>query len=132
MVRIDATYDGDLRCTATHGPSGAKLITDAPVDNHGKGASFSPTDLLATSMLTCIMTIIGIRANSRDIDVNGMSGSVEKSMGSDPRRVAQLDVIIRLPNGLSDADKDWLKTEGCACPVCRSVSEQMEVDVQFE
>ena len=95
MVRIDATYDGDLRCTATHGPSGAKLITDAPVDNHGKGDSFSPTDLLATSMLTCIMTIIGIRANSRDIDVNGMSGSVEKSMGLDPRRVAQLDVIIR-------------------------------------
>ena len=132
MVRIDATYDGDLRCTATHGPSGAKLITEAPVDNHGKGDSFSPTDLLATSMLTCIMTIIGIRANSRDIDVNGMSGSVEKSMGSDPRRVAKLDVIIRLPNGLSDADKDWLKTEGCACPVCRSVSEQMEVDVRFE
>ena len=78
------------------------------------------------------MTIIGIRANARDIDVNGMSGSVEKSMGSNPRRVAQLDVIIRLPAGLSDADRDWLKTEGCACPVCRSVSDQMKVDVRFE
>ena len=132
MVRIEATYDGDLRCTATHGPSGAKLITDAPVDNHGKGASFSPTDLLATSLLTCIMTIIGIRANTRDIDVSGMSGSVEKSMGSNPRRVGQLDVIIRLPNGLSDANVDWLKTEGCACPVCQSVNDQMEVNVRFE
>ena len=132
MVRIDVTYDGDLRCTATHAPSGAKLITDAPVDNHGKGASFSPTDLLATSMLTCILTIIGIRASARDIDVNGMSGSVEKSMGSNPRLVAQLDVIIRLPAGLSDTDRDWLKTEGCACPVCRSVSDQMKVDIHFE
>ena len=78
MVRIEAKYDGNLRCTATHGPSGNTLITDAPVDNNGKGESFSPTDLLATSMLTCIMTIVAIRADSKDIDVSGMSGSVEK------------------------------------------------------
>ena len=83
-------------------------------------------------MLTCIMTIIGIRANTHDIDVSGMSGSVEKSMGSNPRRVAQLDVIIRLPNDLSDANVDWLKTEGCACPVCQSINDQMEVNVRFE
>ena len=132
MVRIDATYDGNLRCTATHGPSGKKLITDAPVDNMGKGESFSPTDLLATSMLTCIMTIVAIRADSKKIDVSGMTGSVEKTMASGPRRVAKLEVVVNLPSGLDIEDRAWLITEGCNCPVCVSVSESMEVDVTFQ
>ena len=132
MVRIDATYDGNLRCTATHGPSGKQLITDAPVDNMGKGESFSPTDLLATSMLTCIMTIVAIRADSKEIDVTGMTGSVEKTMASGPRRVAKLEVVVNLPSGLDIEDRAWLITEGCNCPVCVSVSESMEVDVTFQ
>ncbi|MDC3298282.1 hypothetical protein OAU99_02780 [Candidatus Poseidoniaceae archaeon] len=132
MVRIDATYDGNLRCTATHEPSGAKLITDAPVDNMGKGESFSPTDLLATSMLTCVMTIVAIRADSKEIDVSGMIGSVEKTMAASPRRVAKLEVVINLPPGISMDDRAWLITEGCNCPVCVSVSESMEVDVTFQ
>ena len=132
MVRIDATYDGNLRCTATHEPSGKKLITDAPVDNMGKGESFSPTDLLATSMLTCIMTIVAIRADSRQIDVSGMTGSVEKTMASGPRRVAKLEIVVNLPSGLDIEDRAWLITEGCNCPVCVSVSESMEVDVTFQ
>tara|TARA_B100001142_G_C13941699_1_gene503467 strand:+ start:35 stop:433 length:399 start_codon:yes stop_codon:yes gene_type:complete len=132
MVRIDATYDGNLRCTATHEPSGAKLITDAPVDNMGKGESFSPTDLLATSMLTCVMTIVAIRADSRGIDVSGMTGSVEKTMASNPRRVAKLEIVVNLPLGISMDDRAWLITEGCNCPVCVSVSESMEVDVTFQ
>jgi uncharacterized OsmC-like protein len=132
MVRIEATYDGNLRCTATHGPSGTELITDAPVDNKGKGESFSPTDLLATSMLTCVMTIVAIRADSRDIDVSGMSGSVEKLMAANPRRVAKLEVVVNLPSALSMDNRAWLITEGCNCPVCVSVSESMEVDVTFQ
>jgi len=132
MVRIDATYDGNLRCTATHGPSGKQLITDAPVDNMGMGDSFSPTDLLATSMLTCIMTIVAIRADSKKVDVAGMTGSVEKTMASGPRRVAKLEVVINLPSGLNMEDRAWLITEGCNCPVCVSVSESMEVDVTFQ
>jgi putative redox protein len=132
MVRIDATYDGNLRCTATHGPSGKQLITDAPVDNMGKGESFSPTDLLATSMLTCIMTIVAIRADSRQIDVSGMTGNIEKTMASGPRRVAKLEVVVNLPSGLDMEDRAWLITEGCNCPVCVSVSESMEVDVTFQ
>ena len=132
MVRIDATYDGNLRCSATHGPSGAKLITDAPVDNMGKGESFSPTDLLATSMLTCIMTIVAIRAESKEIDVAGMTGSVEKSMAANPRRVSKLEIIVNLPSNLNIDDRAWLITEGCNCPVCISVSESMEVDVTFQ
>lgn len=132
MVRIEASYDGDLRCTATHMPSGNQLITDAPIDNKGKGESFSPTDLLATSMLTCIMTIVAIRADSKGIDVSGMSGSVEKTMAANPRRVAKLEVVVNLPDGLGLDDRTWLITEGCNCPVCVSVSESMEVDVTFQ
>ena len=132
MVRIDVTYDGDLRCTSTHGPSGRTLITDAPVDNHGKGESFSPTDLLATSMLTCIMTIVAIRADSRSIDVKGMNGYVEKTMAAEPRRIAKLEMIIELPTDLSNEDRAWLIQEGCNCPVCASVSEKMEVDITFQ
>ena len=132
MVRIDATYDGNLRCTAIHEPSGAKLITDAPVDNMGKGESFSPTDLLATSMLTCIMTIVAIRADSKEIDVKGMTGSVEKSMAANPRRVSKLEVIVNLPANMDMDDRAWLITEGCNCPVCVSVRESMEVDVTFQ
>ena len=132
MVRIEATYDGNLRCTATHIPSGSKLITDAPVDNKGKGESFSPTDLLATSMLTCIMTIVAIRAESRQIDVSGMSGSIEKTMAANPRRVAKLEVIVNLPSDIELDDRAWLITEGCNCPVCVSVSESMDVDVTFQ
>ena len=132
MVRIEASYDGNLRCKATHMPSGNQIITDAPVDNNGKGESFSPTDLLATSMLTCIMTIVAIRADSKGIDVNGMSGSVEKTMAANPRRVAKLEVVVNLPDGLDLDDRSWLITEGCNCPVCVSVSESMEVDVTFQ
>ena len=132
MVRIEASYDGNLRCTATHEPSGKQLITDAPVDNKGKGESFSPTDLLATSMLTCIMTIVAIRADSKGIDVSSMSGSVEKTMAANPRRVAKLEVVVSLPSDMTIEDRSWLITEGCNCPVCVSVSETMEVDVTFQ
>ena len=132
MVRIEASYDGNFRCTATHGPSGKQLITDAPVDNKGKGESFSPTDLLATSMLTCIMTIVAIRADSKGIDVSSMSGSVEKTMAANPRRVAKLEVVVNLPSDMTIEDRSWLITEGCNCPVCVSVSETMEVDVTFQ
>ena len=132
MVRIEARYDGNLRCTATHGPSGNKIITDAPVDNNGKGESFSPTDLLATSMLTCVMTIVAIRAKSRDIDISGMSGSVEKTMASSPRRVGKLELVVNLPTEMNLEDRSWLITEGCNCPVCLSVSDSIEVDVTFQ
>ena len=124
-------YEGDLRCTATHIPSGKKLITDAPIDNHGKGESFSPTDLLVTSMLTCIMTIIGIKAEKKNMQIEGMYGSVEKIMTSNPRRIGRLEIRITLPNNNQISDREWLITEGCDCPVCHSVSESMEIDIKF-
>lgn len=132
MVKIDATYDGNLRCTATHVKSGATLRTDAPLDNNGKGESFSPTDLLSTAMLTCIMTIIAMRAESKGLDVKGMKGSVTKHMASSPRRISKLEVTVSLPNHLDIDDRTWLITEGCNCPICLSVSEEMEVEINFE
>ena len=131
MVRIESVYDGNLRCSATHIPSGQTLVTDAPVDNMGKGQSFSPTDLLATSMLNCMMTIIAIAADSRELNVSGMSGSVEKHMASGPRRVSKLEVEITLPTELHSEDRAWLIKRGMACPVHKSVSEEMEVEVKF-
>ena len=131
MVRIESVYDGNLRCSATHIPSGQTLVTDAPVDNMGKGQSFSPTDLLATSMLNCMMTIIAIAADSRELDISGMSGSVEKHMASSPRRVSKLEVEISLPTDLNSEDRAWLIKRGLACPVHKSVSQEMEVEVQF-
>ena len=131
MVRIEAVYDGNLRCSATHIPSGQTLVTDAPVDNMGKGQSFSPTDLLATSMLNCMMTIIAIAADSRELDVSGMSGSVEKHMASGPRRVSKLEVEISLPTDLNSEDRAWLIKRCLACPVHKSVSQEMEVEVKF-
>ena len=132
MVEITATYDGNLRCTATHGPSGANLVTDAPVDNHGKGESFSPTDLLAVSMLTCIMTIIAIRADSKSISVAGMTGRIEKIMATSPRRIGKLVIVITMPSRIGVEDRAWLIQEGCDCPICVSVSEQMELDITFQ
>ena len=131
MVRIEAVYDGNLRCSATHIPSGQTLVTDAPVDHMGKGQSFSPTDLLATSMLNCMMTIIAIAADSRELNVSGMSGSVEKHMASGPRRVSKLEVEISLPTELNSEDRAWLIKRGLACPVHKSVSQEMEVEVKF-
>ena len=131
MVRIESVYDGNLRCSATHIPSGQTLVTDAPVDNMGKGQSFSPTDLLATSMLNCMMTIIAIAADSRGLNVSGMRGSVEKHMASGPRRVSKLKVEISLPTELNSEDRTWLIKRRLACPVHKSVSEEMEVEVKF-
>ena len=132
MVRMDVTYDGDLRCTATHGPSGTTLVTDAPVDNRGKGESFSPTDLLATSTLTCIMTILAIRAESRGLDLKGMHGHIEKHMAGPPRRVGRLVAEVRLPDGLADEDRAWLIADAASCPVTRSISEGLELVLHVE
>ena len=132
MVKIEAKYVGGFRCVATHIPSGKELITDAPLDNHGKGESFSPTDLLATSMLTCIMTIIGIRAEKKGIDISSMHGSVEKTMHQNPRRVGRLEIIIKLPNNINPKDREWLIQQGCECPVCHSVNQTMEVEITFD
>src|SRR5205085_5650193 len=105
MVEINVTYQGQLRTSATHGPSGNTLITDAPKDNMGKGEAFSPTDLVATALATCILTTMGIVAQRNNIDMAGATARVTKEMVTSPiRRIGRLAVTIRMPMRLSDED----------------------------
>ena len=110
MVSISTTYEGHLHCQATHGPSGSKLTTDAPVDNHGRGETFSPTDLVATAFGACMLTIMGIVADRHGIDLNGMTAKTEKVMSTTPpRRIATLNTRITLPLPPDHPHRDLLE-----------------------
>ena len=133
-VTIDIVYEGDLHCTATHGPSRQNLTTDAPVDNGGKGAAFSPTDLMATALGTCIVTIMGIAAKRDGIDLTGTLIRVVKEMTADPvRRIGSLTVTVTLPNGSSLSATDRAKLERAAqtCPAKQSLHPDVKVAVEF-
>lgn len=112
------TYKGNLRTEATHIRSGNVIVTDAPVDNQGKGEAFSPTDLAATSLASCILTIMGIAADRRSINMEGATAEVIKTMTSGPRRISQIDIKIKMPaNDYSDSDKKLLEKTAHHCPV---------------
>ena len=132
MVEIAARYEGTLRCVARHGPSGVAITTDAPVDNQGKGASFSPTDLVATALLTCAMTTMGIVAQRMGFDVDGMTGEVRKGMAADPRRIAELPVVIALPGHLDDRQRELLEATARGCPVAVSLHPDIAAGMTFE
>lgn len=118
MTSITCTYEGGLRCSSVHGPSGSRLLTDAPIDNAGKGEAFSPTDLLATALGTCILTIMGIVAERHGLDLGGSSVRLEKTMTQEgPRRVAMLEAWITMPPGLSESQRTMLQRAGETCPV---------------
>ncbi len=132
MISISVSYEGGLRCRATHGPSQNDLITDAPVDNHGKGESFSPTDLVATALATCMATVIGIKAQQKNLNVTGMKVSVEKHMSDDsPRRIVRLPVTIEIPLPSDHADRKILEATALGCPVHHSVHPDIEKPVTF-
>ncbi|MCF8236854.1 MAG: OsmC family protein [Saprospiraceae bacterium] len=123
MMTSTVTYLGDLRTRATHLQSGEVILTDAPLDNQGKGEAFSPTDLCATSLASCILTIMGIHARDHQIDMQGTTAHVQKIMVADPdRRISQIDLEIRMPTKLwTEEEKDVLVQAAASCPVCRSL-----------
>src|SRR6185312_11338152 len=125
----------DLRTEAEHVQSKSKLITDAPTDNNGKGEAFSPTDLLATSLATCIITTMGIlvKKENKNIDLTGLHAEVEKIMSPPPRKVAEVKVAITLSNisGLSNDDKEFLKKTAHNCPVALSLNPAVKQTVSF-
>lgn len=126
-------YEGQLGTTATHGPSGTELKTDAPVDNAGRGLSFSPTDLLATSLATCALTTMAIVAARNGIPLDGSAGQVVKAMTTEgPRRVAALTVTLRLPANVAEADRPRLEAAGNACPVVRSLHPDVNIDITYD
>jgi putative redox protein len=132
MVEINVTYNGHLRTTATHGPSGNSLITDAPKDNMGKGEAFSPTDLVATALATCILTTMGIVAQRNNIDMTGATARVTKEMVTSPiRRIGRLAVTIRMPKKLTDEDQRRLENAAHTCPVHKSLHPDVEAPISF-
>ena len=133
-VEIDIEYQGDLHCLATHCPSGETFITDAPVDNGGKGDTFSPTDLVATAQGACVMTIMGLIARENGLDLSGMRARVLKDMVADPRRrIGAIKVAITLPRGkqLSQADRAMLENAAKLCPVKQSLHPGVNVQIDF-
>lgn len=132
MVKISSAYEGGLRCRATHGPSGTVIVTDAPVDNHGKGESFSPTDLVATALGTCIMTTMAIVADRRGVVLDGMTAETEKVMTtSPPRRIASLRTRIAIPLPADHEARSALEHAGHACPVHKSLHPDIDASIEF-
>lgn len=131
-VSITVEYEGDLRTRATHGPSGNQIITDAPVDNHGKGEAFSPTDLVATALASCMATVMNIKARQKGYDITGMKVSVEKHMSEDsPRRIVALPIRIEIPLPDNHPDRAILEATALACPVHHSVHPDIDKPVTF-
>lgn len=133
MVRIEVDYPGDLRCRAVHAPSRTELVTDPPLDNQGRGESFSPTDLVATALGTCILTTMGIVARRHGWPLEGAKASVDKEMVADPeRRIGRLTVTIRVPGELDAKARTALERAALTCPVHRSLDPRVEIPMRFE
>jgi uncharacterized OsmC-like protein len=124
-------YLGELRLRAEHTKSGTQIETVAPVDNHGKGDSFSPTDLLSTSLASCILTIMGIKANSMEKPLTDAKASVVKVMAANPRRVAEVIIEISLPSQVAEEDRKVLEAAGRACPVAKSLHPDLKQNITF-
>jgi uncharacterized OsmC-like protein len=127
-------YNGGLRTTCTHLQSGNSVETDAPVDNHGKGERFSPTDLMATSLATCMITVMGIKARSMGFDLDGVKIDVLKIMKADPRRVGGIELSFHIPDTLKEIDektKTILRHTGDTCPVMKSIHPDIEVKIDW-
>jgi putative redox protein len=131
-VEIQGDYAGGLKMALTHGPSGAAIRTAAPVDNQGDGSSFSPTDLLAAALGACMVTTMAIVAQREGIPFDGASFHLEKHMRSDPRRVASVPVRVRMPAALTPEQRSRLEHIARSCPVARSLSPEVEQQVEFE
>jgi putative redox protein len=132
MIAIQVEYQGDLHCKAVHGPSGTQLSTDAPKDNQGRGESFSPTDLVATALGTCMLTIMGIMARTLNIDIAGTTATVDKEMtATAPRMIQSLTVKIHVPHSLSPEDQQKLERAAYTCPVHKSLHPDVQTPIEF-
>ena len=131
-ITVETTYLGNLRTENIHLQSGAKIITDAPCDNRGKGEAFSPTDLLATSLGNCIMTIMGIKAMDNGIDLEGTQLNITKVMASDPRRVSEVVMEFNFPQkGYTADEKQLIESVAGVSPVPLSVSAELKQTIKF-
>ena len=128
MVEIKLAYEGDLHCSAAHTPSSNTLVTDAPLDNNGRGQAFSPTDLVATALASCMATVIGILAKRKEIRVEGMTVVVRKFMSDDqPRRIGRLELDLTIPLPPDHPDRRLLENAALGCPVHHSLHPDIEM-----
>lgn len=133
MVNIDIVYEGSLRCNLKHGPSGVSISTDAPKDNHGKGESFSPTDMVAGALGACMLTIMGIVAQRHALQIEGTRVQVLKEMVQEPvRRIGKLTVSFKLPAGIPEEKRKLLEHAAHTCPVHKSLHPDIEIPVTFQ
>ena len=133
MATVTAKYLGDLRTECVHVASGTTLITDAPVDNQGKGEAFSPTDLCATALASCAMTIIGIYGRTHDVDVTGTTIEVTKTMSANPRRIGKIEMIFTMPDrDYTDKQKLMIERAALTCPVHLSLHPDVEQVFTFK
>ena len=124
-------YQGGLRCRAEHAESGTVVITDAPKDNHGKGESFSPSEMLAVSLGSCILSIMAIAAQSMDLDITGATATVEKEMANAPRRFSRLAVTVHVPYALNEEQIRRLERAAHACPVHNILKPEIDAAISF-
>ena len=133
MVKIDAAYEGSLHCRLKHGPSGMEISTDAPKDNLGKGEAFSPTDLVAAALASCMLTTMGIVAQRRNFQLGEITAQVTKEMtAAPPRRIAKLSVTVQMPKGIAVEERVLLERAATGCPVHKSLHPEVEIPVKFE
>jgi uncharacterized OsmC-like protein len=126
-------YNGDLRSTCTHLQSGQSIITDAPTDNNGRGEAFSPTDLTATSLATCMITVMGIKARANEWNIDGAELSVTKVMASEPRRISEIHIRVMMPaGGFDEKSRKILENTGRTCPVALSLHPDIKQLISFE
>lgn len=133
MVKIHVAYEGHLRCKLTHAPSGTVIRTDAPKDNEGRGEAFSPTDLVAAALGSCILTTMAIYAKRKGWELGGCEAEVIKEMVAEPARsIGKLAVSIKMPKGLSPDKRQLLERAATACPVHKSLSHDVQIPVTFQ
>lgn len=125
------TYKGDLRTECEHIQSSSKFITDAPLDNNGKGEAFSPTDTVATALASCMITTMGIKANAHNLDIKGTFAEVTKHMEANPRRISKIDVVMNVKGELTAKDKTLLENVAMTCPVIYSIHPDIEKNIKF-
>ena len=131
MATVETVYLGGLRTEATHIQSGRKILTDAPVDNHGKGEAFSPTDLVATALGSCMMTLMGIAARTQHIDIDGTRLSITKIMSAAPRRIGEIVVEVHFPADYDPKIRTVLERAAATCPVAQSLHPDCTQTIRF-
>ncbi|KAF2340743.1 OsmC family protein [Flavobacterium tistrianum] len=125
------TYLGDLRTSSIHVQSGSEIISDAPVDNNGKGEAFSPTDTVANALASCMMTIMGIKARDLEVDFVGSTAEVTKIMNAEPRRIGAIEIVFQMKSNADEKSKTILERAAMTCPVFLSLNSEIEKKITF-